>query len=673
MSLNEESSPLLHSEDTLGYLHGNASHSPSADISESYPHFNCKFSYGNETQDEAPEISTLEDETLSRKFKEISQRSSWDTFKTRLPYYLPCLKWIREYKFSYLSRDMITGITVATMLIPQALSYSHLAKVPPINALYTAMIPVILYSLFGTCRQLSLGPAALTSILVGHAVKAHGHLPDEYLSLAIALAFLVGLLTFICGFFRLGFLDSIISRALLSGFVIAAGVTIIIEQLDILMGIPVHWRSDSTTLHKAVYVLEHLGQLHPLSCYFGIASCMLLTSIHLAKNKYPHLSWIGHIPGILLVVVISIIASYLWDVGSQGVAILGVVERELPHLKFPKFNVDIAHDLFGPAITITVVGFVESLAAGKIYSTKYNYPVSANRELVAIGLANVVGCFFGTYPVFGSLTRSNVKDITGVRTSFSDLVTAAMVAITVAFLLPVFYYLPKPSMAAIVLIAASGLMDFRDIAFLWRSRAYKELVLCTLTFSITLIIGIDTGIIISVLVSLLFVLKSSTVPKVSVLGKIRGVDKFQDTREYPEAKLLDGVLLLKLEESLYFGNTGQIKDLLRRIENLGSLGLHPSESVVLPPIRHVIFDMKGVPSMDASAAQILYEIVSSYKSRNIDVCFVKIRNANYQLFAKCGLFDLVGHGMIFLKIKDALSFLHSRDVNFHSINSGIDV
>eukprot|EP01135_Chromosphaera_perkinsii_P010566 Nk52_evm4s2171 gene=Nk52_evmTU4s2171 len=644
----------------------------SSGISEA-PKFEFKISYENEN--ERPESILLpcnsdrEDvprsyPKLSSKLYEIENRGSWETLLTRVPYYIPSVKWMREYRISNLKNDVIAGITIATMLVPQALSYSHLARVPPIHALYTALVPVVVYSLMGTSPHMGIGPEALTSILVGHGLKMHSVSPDDFIPLSIALALIVGLISFLFGLLRLGFMDSILSRALLRGFILAAGVVIIIEQLEVVFGIHVHWPADCSTIYKAFYIVEHFSELHPLTSCIGIGSSMFLVGIAVLKGVFSHHRAVGFIPGILLAVVLNIFLSWNFDWASSGVPVLGTVVSKPPEIKMPIITADIFHDLLGTAIIITVVGFVESLAAGKIYSAKYNYPLSANRELVAMGMANVVGAFFGTYPVFGSLARSNVKDSCSVRTQMSDLITGIAIGLSIAYLLPVFYFLPKAAMGSIVLIAATGLMEFEDLVFLWKVRAYKELGLCMFTFLITIFVGVDTGILMSVLISLLFVLKHTTLPKVSLLGRVGNTDKYRDVREFPEADIIEGVLALKLEESLYFANAAQIKDVLRRVENLGSFGIHPSEKMTVPKIKHVIFDMRGVPYMDASALQIVYEIVESYHTRGITVSFVKVRPPILEFFHKSGLVELVSKEHIFVKISDALHFLEGRYSDF---------
>ncbi|KYQ89714.1 RNA recognition motif-containing protein RRM [Tieghemostelium lacteum] len=613
--------------------------------------------------------------------------------KKRIPYYIPILSWLPRYNRSLLTSDVTAGITTAIMLVPQSLAYALLVGLPPIYGLYTGLMPLLTYCIFGTSRQLAVGPEALVSIIVGTTLKSISESGDEPLTIedmvdrSNILAFLVGIFSLGLGLVRFGFLSEVLSRPLIRGFITAVALTIMIDQIDTLLGTSI---TSVSGWRKLPEIIKHWGEIHLLSFIISFVSIILLLAMSRIKKNVPEKrsKVIHHIiffvPSILVVVGIGIIVSYGFKLPDKGVKVLGYYSTSFPIPKFPRLNEwSIVTELIEPAIFITIVGFVESMAVSKNFATKHNYQVSTNRELVAIGLSNMFGSLFLTYPIFASMTRSAVNDKAGAKTQLSGFFTFVVVLLTLLFLMPAFQYLPRVIMGSIIFVAAIGLCELHDIIFLWKIRAWIDMILLLGTFLTTFFFGVEIGLMVSIGASILMVIKQSSAPHFTVLGRLPNTSKYKDILIFPEAKAVEGLVIIRIEESLNFANMGHVKEILYRIENMGDALAHPSESIPNDqkiPLQGIIFDMRNIPVIDASSTHILYEMSNTYMSRNIKVCFVKLRDSHKNTFLRAGFMDLLGIDSFFsstheavIKLLGGYSFSYSSYVNNTLSNSSNQV
>ncbi|KAG0010435.1 hypothetical protein BGZ81_002767 [Podila clonocystis] len=605
----------------------------------------------------------------------------WTTFRTRLRYYVPVFRWLPHYSMDGFGHDFIAGLTVACLIIPQSLSYATaLAHLDPIHGLYSAFIPGIIYSIFGTSRQLSVGPEALVSMLVGSAIAQQQHAigstdPKTGLAIGVIITLFVGLFTFFLGFVRLGFLDSVLSRALLRGFITAVAVVIIIEQSITLFGLKELAEhsgigEQSSTVDKFGFIFANFSQIHLLTTIVSFSSITFLLTFGSIKKRFTKLPFLQFVPEILLCVILYTVLTgvFRWD--RDGLAILGAMDGgglQLPSLPSAPEGVSV-RSLFGTSVLISIIGFVESIVITKQYATKHNYSVSPNRELVAMGVSNIFGGLFQAIPAFGSLSRSKINDKAGARTQLAGFITALFVLLAIFFLLPYFFYLPKPVLAGIICVAALSLLSEapHDLKFMWQIQAWSDLGLLLLTFVATICVSVEAGTLIAIALSFLLVIKTSTYPRITIMGRMPGTKgKFRPIKDYPGiAEHIDGVLIVKVEEGLYFANTGQLKDRLHRLEVFGDMSVHPSEEARLNPVSHVIFDVENMPSLDASAAQILLEIVQAYHARDIKVYFVKLRENSRELFIKSDLLERAGGNRhFFRRTADAMDYIERETLS----------
>ncbi|MGA1544716.1 MAG: SulP family inorganic anion transporter, partial [Saprospiraceae bacterium] len=420
----------------------------------------------------------------------------------------PFLVWVKGYTNQQFKGDLSAGLTVGVMLIPQGMAYAMIAGLPPIYGLYSATLPLIIYALMGTSRQLAVGPVAMVSLLTASGISTlveQG--TDAFIQYAIVLALMVGIIQFLLGLFKLGFLVNFLSHPVISGFTSAAALIIGISQLQHLIGVKLP-RSHHihVILNEAFKALPDINGLTLLIGLTGIALIIIM-------KKY-----FKSVPGQLVAVVFGILA--VWGLGltDYGVLILGEVPKGLPQMGVPIFNLELIQDLFPIALAISLVSFMESIAVAKAIQARHkNYKVIPNQELISLGLANIGGSFFQSFPVTGGFSRTAVNDQAGAKTGLAAIISAGLIILTLLFLTPLFYYLPKAILASVIMVAVFGLIDYKEAQHLWHSNK-TDFAMLLATFVATLSLGIEQGIGIGVILSLTLLIFKTTPPHIAILG-----------------------------------------------------------------------------------------------------------------------------------------------------------
>lgn len=538
---------------------------------------------------------------FSRRLKtdKYGRRLDKHNIKKRLRYYIPILSWLPAYRKTDILYDILAGIAVACLLIPQSLSYASLADLDPMYGLYTSFVPIMVYIFLGTSRHVAVGPEAVVSIMTGAAI-VYEEDPEERLALVAVLTCLVGLFTFALGLFRLGYLDCILSRATNRGFITGVAFVVIVEQLHRALGLQSHWEEGSSTLMKLIFIFEHISETQLYPCLFSFIGVALLMAFKFVRERYySHSTVMRLFPSIMLLVIVSELLAWGFQLDQHGLAILGDIQGGFVTPRVPLLTSARVSNLLLSAVVISIVGFVESIIVAKEQANKHGYAISDNRELVAFGMMNILSCFFGGYPAFASMSRTSVADASGARTQVYGFVTGIIVLFAILFMLPAFKYLPIATQAAIVLYAAFNLIELHDLLFLWRIRAYSDIVMFAIIFFVTLLISVEVGIFVSILVSVGLVMKETTKPMFAVLGVVPGTTKYVEIGRHG-ATAVDGMILLQMFDSLYFANSGLLKDRLRRVELFGSLSNHPGDDVVARQLRVIVFDLERMQTIDAS-------------------------------------------------------------------------
>lgn len=545
----------------------------------------------------------------------------------RIRQLLPMIGWLSGYQGADLSADARAGLTTAVVLVPQGMAYAMLAGLDPVLGLYAALLPLLVYALFGTSGQLAVGPVAMVSLMVGSAVDEHG----GGLATAVILAGMVGLLQLAMGLGRLGFLTRFLSHPVLSGFTSAAALVIAASQLRHLLGLEL---PRSPHFHETVVAVgSHLGQTDALTLVVGVVALALLVGL---KRLSPL------IPAALVVVVLGTLAVWLLGLDQRGVAVVGQVPPGLPSLGLPETSLARVQELLPAALTIALVGYMESIAVARSLARKHRTQVDPDQELVALGLANLGSSLTGTYPVAGGFGRSAVNDVAGARTPVASAITAALVGLVLLFLTPLLTLLPKAVLAAIIIKAVLGLVDLAELSHLWRVKR-ADLVVLGLTFIATLAAGFEVGISVGVGWSILGFLARTSRPHLAVLGRIPGTRQYRNLERHPEAETTPGVLVVRMDAQLYFANTTYFRDALRELE-----------SELDQPLRAVVVDASAINQLDSSADAMLRALHQEYEARGIQLVFAGTKGPVLDVMRSSGLCSLLGAECLCLDVEEAV-------------------
>ena len=563
---------------------------------------------------------------------------------------LPTVSWARRYERRDLRSDLAAGLTVGAMLVPQAMAYALLAGLPPAVGLYAATIPVIVYALFGTSRQLAVGPVAIVSLLTASALAPIAEESTAaYVAAAAVLALMVGAVHLVLGVGRLGFLVNFLSHSVLVGFTAAAAIIIGFSQAKHLLGISVERKE-----HFYETVLEvagNLGDANVAAVTVGLVSVIVLLGL---KRFRPG------VPAALVVVAGSILAVELLALEERGVAVVGDIPGSLPGFGLPEFDGSIMGGLVGTAFVITLVGFMESIAVAKVYARRHRYEVDPNSELIGLGAANVAAGLFGGYPVTGGFSRTAVNDSAGARTPLASIITAGIVVATIAFLTPLLGSLPNAALGAIIIVAVIGLVDvaeMRHIAAVKRS----DLIGLGVAFFATLILGIEIGIGVAVVASMLVVFARMSMPHTAVLGRVDGTTSFRNVERFPESSTVEGVTVVRIDAALSFVNAVNVKRLL--IDHADALTEAP---------RVLVLDASGINDIDATGAEMLSEVMVELDERQVELHLADVKGPVRDVLRRAGIWEQLGQ-RVHTAANDAIDAIEDgRSAPIDQRRSGID-
>lgn len=551
--------------------------------------------------------------------------------------YLPILSWLKEYKSEWLRGDIVAGLTVGVMLIPQGMAYSMIAGMPPIYGLYTSIVPILLYAFLGTSRHLAFGPVAMISLLTAATVAtmAEGG-TSEYFLLIITVALMVGVLQFLMGVFRLGFLVNFLSQPVISGFSSAAALIIITSQLRHILGVEI--QSSVHFYETYLFLFREIGDISWYTLFIGLGGIGLIIVLRRINKA---------IPSQLIVVILGILLMIATGWETKGVQVLGTVPEGLPEFGLPSFEKDTWKALFPIAMTISLLSFMQAIAISKTFLHKHRgeYDLNPNQELMAIGIANIGGSFFQSIPSSGSFGRTAVNDQSGASTPLSSIVSVGLIAVTLLFLTPLFYSLPKAILASIILVAVAGLIDIKGAKELWKIDR-KDFWMMALTFLATLAIGIEEGILVGVALSLGLVIYQSAYPHIAVLGQIPGTSYYRNVNRFKHAQIKEGVLVLRVDSPLFFANANFFKEKVTELE-----------ATTQPVIHLVILNAESVSTIDSTAVNMLKDMISEGRGRGRDFAIAGAIGPVRDVMHKNGLLELVGKDHVFPHVHDAVEHL----------------
>lgn len=537
----------------------------------------------------------------------------------------PVMEWGAQYGREELRGDVVAGLTVGVMLIPQGVAYAVIAGMPPIYGLYAAVVPPLVYTFLGTSRQLSIGPIAVDMVIVAAGVGALAT-PGEprYVALVVLLAAMNGGLQLILGSLRLGFVADLLSRPVIEGFTLAAAFIIAAGQLGNLTGLEL---PRSQFVHVLVWeTAQRLPDVHGPTLALGLAGVAVLFALRW---------WSPQVPGPLVVVVLAEAAAFALGLPARGVEVVGGLPTGLPSFAAPSVTLEDVGALSTTAVTLALVQFMSVVSLGRVFAKKHGYTIRPNSELLAVGAANLAGSFFRGLPVSGSFSRSAVNDRAGARTPLSNVVTAAVIALTLLALTPLFFYLPMPALAAIIIAAAAGLIDIEGLRTLFETKK-RDGAVAVFTALMTLVLGIQAGLLLGIGASILLVLYQMSRPNMVELGHLRGTRTFRDRTRREEAEPLDGILVLRVDAAFSFVNAEAFKDfILERSRTNGR------------SIRAVVVDGSSINDLDATAVQALESVLEALEEEDITLYLTGLIGPVRETMVRSGLRAQVGAEQFF--------------------------
>lgn len=511
-----------------------------------------------------------------------------------------------NYTKTTLAQDAVAAVTVTVLLVPQSLAYALLAGLPPEMGLYASIGPLLLYAAFGSSRTLSVGPVAVASLMTASAIGAvtEAGIADP-ISAAIMLALLGGLLMMTLGFLRMGFVANFLSHSVVSGFITATGILITISQLKHLFGIPLHgdslpellsgFTTQWDSIHLTTLLLGSAVLTFLVFCRSQL--CLLLSRLGCSARYAAMMSKSAP----MLAVIVTIIVSQQLDLAAAGVSVVGEIPSGLPEFKAPLLSLELMSALLVPAFVIALVGFVESVSVGRTLGAKRRERISEDRELLGLGAANVASAVSGGFPVTGGFSRSVVNFDAGAQTQMASVFTAFGIALVALYLTPALYHLPHATLAATIIIAVTGLINFKDITAA-RALSRADFLTITLTILATLIFGVEAGVAGGIACSIGLHLYKTSVPHVAEVGLVEGTEHYRNVNRHTVITH-PGVLSLRVDESLYFANAGFLETY---VENK----IEETEKVT-----DVILMCSAVNEIDVTALHALENINLALKSR----------------------------------------------------------
>ena len=559
----------------------------------------------------------------------------------RIEHYVPGIKTALSYRRAWLRSDLVAGLTVFAILVPQGMAYGELAGVEPVVGLYTALAAMVAYALFGTSRQLMVGPESGIAILVAASVAPlAGGDSSRFAALAAVLALMVGAICIVAGLLKAGFLADFLSMPILVGYTNGAALIIIGSQLGKLFGVEIESKGFFAQIWE---VLGRLDQTHWLTLGIGLALVAFLVAV---RRLAP---WL---PGAVVIVVAATAVAALLNLEVRGVAVVGEISAGLPTPAVPDFSVADVRALLPAAISLALVAFSDSVLTARLFAAKNGYEIDANQELVALGAAQVASGIAQGFPGGSSQSRTLVDDDAGGRTQFAGVVAAVSVVVFLLLFTPLLQSLPTVALAAILVVAAVGLISIGPVQRMYSVRPV-ECFVAVLTTLLVLILGILPGILAAVALSLLDVIRRISRPNDAVLGSIEGVDGFHAVDPHVADEAIPGLIVYRFDAPLFFANSeyflGRARELISAAKN---------------PVRCFLINAEGIFYVDTTAAQKLDTLRGELEGKGAILAIARANRSLRETLKRAGLIGKIGHENIFPSVRTGVKVFLERDSEY---------
>ncbi|XP_055834333.1 sulfate transporter 1.3-like [Solanum dulcamara] len=572
----------------------------------------------------------------------------------------PILDWSKSYNVSKFRGDVIAGLTIASLCIPQDIGYAKLANLAPQYGLYSSFVPPLVYAFMGSSRDIAIGPVAVVSLLLGSLLSSEIDPitnPIEYRRLAFTATFFAGITQATLGILRLGFLIDFLSHAAIVGFVSGAAITIALQQLKGFLGIKKFTKeTDIISVMKSVWLSAHHGCNWP-TILIGAIFLTLLLFAKYAVNKRKKFFWIPAIAP-LISVILSTFLVYITHAEKQGVEIVKHIEKGInpPSVREIYFTGDYLLKGLRIGIVAGMIALTEAVAIGRSFASKKDYQLDGNKEMVALGTMNIVGSLTSCYVTTGSFSRSAVNYVAGCQTAVSNIVMSVVVVLTLLFITPLFEYTPNAILSAIIISAVSGLIDYKSAILIWKIDKF-DFVACMGAFFGVVFASVEIGLIIAVSISFFKLLLQVTRPRTALLGKIPRTNVYRNIQQYPEATRVPGVLIVRVDSAIYFSNSNYLRERILRwlMDEDEQL-----QSVNQPKIQFLIVDMSPVTDIDTSGINAFQELHRSLHKREVQLVLSNPGRVVIDKLHASAFMSLIGEDKIFLTVGDAVLTCSSK-------------
>ncbi len=547
--------------------------------------------------------------------------------------FVPIIGWIRSYERSWLKGDLIAGVAVAALVVPKNLGYAGIAGVPLQNGLYAAAAGAILYAAFGTSRQISTGPSSGLAAVAASAVAVTGITgTQDVASFVAAITLASGLLFLLLAVLRMGWIAQFLSRAVVTGFLFGAAIDVVIGELPKLTGTKV---TGSNPLQELWSWFGSLGDSSLVTILVGVVSLVVVFGVRMVAPK---------VPGAVVLVVGGLLASWLFDLGTHGVALVGEVPRGLPDFQVPRAELGShASTVAVAAVALVLIGFSQTAGDARTFAARHRYRIDINQESVAQGMANVGAGLFEGMPVSTSLSASSLNDHSGARSGLASLTTGVIVLATLLVLAPVFSVLPKPVLAALIIEAVvMGMMDVPEMRRLARVVRF-DFWIAVAAIIATLLVGVLAGVIIGIGLSLIWLIAVATHPPMPVLGREPGTQVFRELDEHPGDEQLTGVTVLRLDGGLFFATADALEDRIREV------------AMSAPGVTGIVLDCGGMDFIDSQGSAKMREILRLTEQTGMTLRLARLKPAVREVLARDGVLDRIGDDHIHGNVDHAVN------------------
>ncbi|GMH18925.1 hypothetical protein Nepgr_020766 [Nepenthes gracilis] len=589
-------------------------------------------------------------------FKNLRNQPPLRRAKSIIEYFVPIFEWLPRYNFRLLRYDLLAGVTIASLAIPQGISYANLAKIPPIIGLYSSFVPAIVYTVFGSSKNLAVGTVAACSLLlsetIGERVNSSEN-PTLYLQLIFTATFFTGIFQTALGLLRLGILVNLLSHSTITGFMGGTATIIILQQLKGFFGLT-HFTHKTDVISVIHTILANRTEWRWQPAVVGIIFLAFLLFAKNLKKKNSRLFWVSAIAPLATVIVGGVFA-YFSHAEKHGIQVVGHLNKGINPLSIHALNFESRY-ISAPikaAVLTGILALAEGIAIGRSFGIMKNQQVDGNKEMIAFGLMNVVGSFTSCYLTTGPFSKTAVNVNAGCKTQMSNLVMAVCMMLTLVLLAPLFSYTPLVALSAIITAAMLGLIDYDKAYELYKVDKY-DFFICMVAFFGVAFISMDVGLALSIGLAIVRSLLYAARPDSSKLGHLPSSQLYRDTKQYPVSTTAPGVLILQLGSPIFFSGSTYFRERIMR-------WIRDEEAIKdAPPVEHLVLDLGSVTAIDMTGIETLFEIKRMMDARGIKLSLVNPRARVVEKMIASDFVDAIGHDSFFLGIADAVQACRFR-------------